>query len=35
MNVAFSVIGPLIVIEAGLFMPVYEPVPLPVHPAKL
>ena len=32
---AFSVIGPLIVIEAGLFVPEKEPVPLPVQLLKL
>ena len=29
---AVSVIGLFIVTEAGLFVPVYEPVPLPVQP---
>jgi hypothetical protein len=32
---AVSVIGPLIVTLAGLFGPVYDPVPVPVHPLKL
>jgi hypothetical protein len=32
---AFSVTGPFIVIEAGLFPPEYEPIPLPVQFAKL
>ena len=30
-KVAASVIGPPIVIEAGLFVPEYEPVPLPTQ----
>jgi hypothetical protein len=34
-NEAVSVIGPFIVIEAGLFVPEYEPVPLPVQALKL
>jgi len=29
---AISVIEPLIVIETGVFVPEYEPVPLPVQP---
>ena len=32
---AFSAIGPFIVIEAGLFVPEYETVPLPVQLVKL
>jgi hypothetical protein len=32
---AFSVIGPFIVIEAGLVVPKKEPVPLPVQLVKL
>jgi hypothetical protein len=32
---AFSVMGPPIVIEAGLFVPEKEPVPLPVQLVKL
>jgi hypothetical protein len=32
---AVSVIGPLIVIEAGLLVPEYEPVPLPVQLLKV
>ena len=35
MKVAVSVIGPPIIIEAGLFGPEYEPLPLPVQPEKL
>ena len=35
MNVAVSVMGPPIVIEAGLFGPEYAPVPLPVQLLKL
>ena len=31
MKVAFSVIGPFMVIEAGLFVPEYEPEPVPVQ----
>src|SRR5262252_7530703 len=34
-KVAVSVMGPPIVIEAGLFVPVKEPVPLPVQLVKL
>ena len=34
-KVAASVIGPPIVIEAGLFVPEYEPVPLPLQLVKL
>src|SRR5258708_5811030 len=29
-----SVIGPFIVTEAGLFVPEYEPLPLPIQPLK-
>ena len=32
---AFSVIGPLIVIEAGVVVPEYEPVPVPLQLLKL
>jgi len=32
---AVSVIGPLIVIEVLLAAPVYEPVPVPVHPENM
>ena len=35
MKVAVSVMGPLIVIDAGLFGPEYEPVPVPVQLLKL
>ena len=35
MKVAVSVMGPPIVIEAGLFVPLKEPVPLPVQLVKL
>jgi hypothetical protein len=35
MKVAVSMIGPLIVIEAGLFVPEYEPIPLPLQFVKL
>ena len=34
-KVAVSLMGPLIVIEAELFVPEYEPVPLPLQPLKL
>ena len=34
-KVAISVIGPLIVTEAELFVPEYEPVPLPVQLLKM
>ena len=35
MKVAVSVIGSLIVIEAGLFVPEYDPIPLPLQFVKL
>jgi len=31
-KLAASVIGPLMVTDAGLFAPVYEPAPVPLHP---